>query len=164
MSDEKIIVDDAALWKQSRESEIQEYEVPEDDFLSIGANDNNFSEPEPEEERITKTDIQQNKNRIEFNEPTAGVIVGIMDVVIPLLFVFVFKTENKDQFKLDSSEKDLLLDSWANYLATTNFSMSPGTVLITSLLSVYAAKVTVAVIEKKEKKKDKDNDKKESRT
>lgn len=164
MSDEKIIVDDASLWKQSRESEIQEYEVPEDDFLSIGANDNNFSEPEPEEERITKTDIQQNKNRIEFNEPTAGVIVGIMDVVIPLLFVFVFKAENKDQFKLDASEKDLLLESWANYLATKEFTMSPGAVLITSLLSVYAAKVTVAVIEKNSTKENKSNVKEESGT
>lgn len=160
MSDEKIIVDDAALWKQSRESEIQEYEVPEDDFLNIGANDNNFSELE--EERITKTDIQQNKNRIEFNEPTAGVIVGIMDVVIPLLFVFVFKTENKDQFKLDSSEKDLLMDSWSNYLATKEFTMSPVAVLITSILSIYAAKVTVATIERNNAKKNKENVKEES--
>ena len=88
------VVDDASLWFDSRQMEIQDYEIPEDDdFLNISDLENEDLEKEEfePEKPITKKDILQNLNRIELREPTARLIISLMDVVFPLLFFAFFK-------------------------------------------------------------------------
>ncbi|HPX58977.1 MAG TPA: hypothetical protein PK495_07540 [Bacteroidales bacterium] len=151
------VVDDASLWFDSRQMEIQDYEIPEDDdFLNISDLENEDLEKEEfePEKPITKKDILQNLNRIELREPTARLIISLMDVVFPLLFFAFFKVD-KNLCRLDKEEKQILLDAWCQYLATKEVEMSPGMVLLSSMLTIYTAKLGMA---KLLTKKDNDDD------
>lgn len=142
--DKEYLVDEEAIWKATREQNIQEYSVPE------------MEEPEPEffdtenvqheDEYVSNRDVTSDLNMIKLNVPAATVIVNLIDIAIPILLMFVFKNIDKSDIKLEPDEKETLVDAFAQYLKTTSFTMSPGMVLITSLATIYGAKIGVAMI------------------
>ena len=140
-----VVIDDASLWKDSRDLQLQEFDVPEssDDFLDIEKE--NVQE---EKEHCSSRDVNDQLNMIKLNEPTAEIIVTLLDVLIPLLFTIVFKGANKENLKLDQQDRDVLLSAWSQYLVTKEFSMSPGAVLATTMLTIYGAKVTIAIMDR----------------
>lgn len=142
---DNIIVDDEAIWKESREQTIQEFSVPEI-----------IEEPEPDffntedvllgNEYVSNREVTSDLNMIKLNVPAATVIVNLIDILIPVLLMFVFKNIDKSDIKLEPDEKETLVDAFAQYLKTISFTMSPGMVLITSLATIYGAKIGVAMI------------------
>lgn len=141
------LVDDAALWHQSRNSQIQDFEAPEPEPEEPSFLMN--EEPETtEQEYITDREVKTELNMMKLNEPTAEIIVAMMDVVLPLVLVILIKGTDKQDVKLEDSERETLITAWAQYLKTTSFNLSPGGVLLTSILTIYGAKVTVAMMNK----------------
>lgn len=141
-------MDDASLWWYNRHSQVQDYNIPEenDDFDSFTSD-----EPHIEEDPVTKQDVSSQINMIALQQPTAKLLTGCMDVLLPLLLIFIFKDVDKEEFKLDNEERDMLVDAWANYLKDTDFAMSPAGVLITTILTIYGGKVTVVMWKRKQK-------------
>ncbi len=138
------LIDDASLWFESRNASIQDYETPEPvpeipDFIDTE------TESEPVE-YVTSKQVRHELNMIQLNEPTAEIIVSLMDVVLPLVLVIFIKGTDKEDIKLDQNERETLIAAWAKYLQTTSFQMSPGGILITSMLTIYGAKVTMAMM------------------
>lgn len=145
-------LDDAGLWWESRHSDIQDYDIPEekpDSFIDI---DTLPSDDEPE--RVTAADVRNELNLTKLNEPTAKIIVALMDVVLPLAFVFIVKGGDKQALKLDEDERETLTSAWAEYLKTTSFAMSPGGILATTIVTIYGAKITVAMMERRQKQEE----------
>jgi len=131
----EIVNDDAALWKRNRELAIEDYDEPDQtpDFYTPS--------DDPEELEITDKDVHNDLNKLKLTQPTAELLVSIMDVMVPALVVFFTKNkDNKATFKLDPDEKETLQDAFANYLKETSFEMSPGVLLITAIGAVYLPK------------------------
>ena len=150
--------DDAALWHESRNHEIQDYEEPA--FIE--------PEPEPEEpkEYISDRDVKTELNMLKLNEPTAEIIVALMDYLMIIPLSFICRNISRADTKIEEEERDTLIKAWAAYLKTTSFNMSPGTVLIVTILTVYGAKVANFYINKREEKVEPEfiEDEKENRT
>ena len=131
----EVIIDDAALWHQSRHKEIQDFEEPE--FIQPEP------EPEPEEpkEYISDRDVKTEINMMKLNEPTAEIIVSLIDYLMIIPLSFVCRGISKEETKIDTEERETLVQAWAQYLKTTSLNLSPGAVLLTTVLTIYGAKV-----------------------
>lgn len=148
--EEQIINDDASLWKKNRELGIEEFQVPEEVEVEP-----NFYNPDEGavliSEEVTAKDVQNDLNKLKLSEPTARLIVSIMDVLVPAIGVFITKDrENKEVLKLDDDEQKTLEDAFANYLKETELQMSPGVLLITAISAVYIPKFADLKIKKRE--------------
>lgn len=131
-STKEIINDDASLWKKNRELDVEDYETPEEQP--------DFYTPEVDED-VTDADVRNDLNKLKLTQPTAELLVSIMDVLVPAIVVFLTKEkDNKRIFKLDADEKETLSDAFANYLKETSIEMSPGVLLITAIGAVYIPK------------------------
>jgi hypothetical protein len=132
----EIIKDDAALWHESRKVEIQDYNEPA------------FISPEPEtkiqeesREHISDRDVKTELNMLKLNEPTAEILISLMDylMIIPLSIFCLGIT--KEETKVDAEERETLVQACAVYLKTTSFNLSPGAIFLTTVLTIYGAKV-----------------------
>jgi hypothetical protein len=146
--------DDASLWWESRHSQIQDFDIPEPEPDETPDFVTETMENDPD--YVSDRDVKSELNMIRLNEPTAEIIVSMMDVILPLAFVLLIKGTEKEDARLEGGEREALVTAWAQYLKTTSFSMSPGGVLFTSILTIYGAKVTVALVGKKEKESEND--------
>jgi len=139
----EVIRDEAALWHESRQAEIQDYEEPA------------FIEPEPKpeqedsKEHITYRDVKTELNMLKLNEPTAEIIVGLIDVILPIVISIILNNTEKEDIKLDDDERETLTSAWAQYLKTTSINLTPGWVLIVTMLTIYGAKVSIALVNRK---------------
>jgi hypothetical protein len=136
--------DDAAMWHESRKADIQKFEEP------------SFIEPEleqePEEEpkeHITDKDVRTELNMLKLNEPTAEIIIALMDYLMIIPLSFICKGITRAEAKVEAEEKETLVQACANYLRTTSFNISPGAVFITTVLTIYGAKVAAFHFNKK---------------
>ncbi len=77
--------------------------------------------------------------------PTATVIVGTMDVFLPIVITMIIKGSERDDAKLQESERETLIEAWAAYLGDKNVQASPGMVLITTILTIYGSKVYTCI-------------------
>ena len=100
--------------------------------------------------RVTGEDASSVLNMQRIQRPTASVIVGVMDVVLPIVIALIFKGSESDTLKLDDGERDTLTDAWTAYLGDKNVQASPGAVLLTTIATIYGAKVFLAFQQKKE--------------
>lgn len=146
-------IDDASLWWESRHQQVQNFETPPPppSFVNIEP-ELSTSNQEPEYEKVTASDVKQQLNMIKLNEPTAQIIVSIADAILPLLLCIVLKNVQESKIKLTPSENETLVQAWANYLQTTNINLSPGVVLITTMLTIYGAKITLIMMDRKKEK------------
>ncbi len=134
----EIVKDDAALWWESRNTPIQDYEEP--DPIPVEE-----LEPEPAEvEPVTAQDVRNHANSIKLNSHAAGIIVGLQDTITPIIICLVLKSVEKDDLKLTDDEQDLLTEAWAAYLAEKEVELSPGWGLVITIVLIYSAKITEA--------------------
>lgn len=151
------IHDDAESWYNTLGQQIQDFEAPEappeEPIIEATA------EPSPEDLRpygdlpeVTNDDVRNLTNLRAVSRPTAEVIVGTMDVVLPLLITLLIKHSERDDCKLTKDEHETLVEAWANYLGDKNVQMSPGVSLLMAIATIYGAKVVVAMTSAKERK------------
>ena len=150
--------DDASDWYASMGQEIQDYEVPPMPEAEPTAEDQAAAEeaeyldehPYAEAPRVTSEDASSVLNMQRIQRPTASVIVGVMDTVLPILIALVVKGSEAGALKLDAGERDTLTDAWAAYLGDKNVQASPGAVLLTTIATIYGAKVFMAFQQRKD--------------
>lgn len=151
------IHDDASEWFSSLGQELQVFEAPPapepDTFQGNDFDDmtDDTDRPFGDVPEVTNQDVSNVSNMRALQRPTAEVIVGTMDVVIPLLLAFIIKGSERDDAKLTPEEHDTLVEAWATYLGDKNVQLSPGTTLIVALLTIYGSKVMIAVNHRAEK-------------
>ena len=139
----EVIRDEAALWHESRQVEIQDYEEPA------------FIEPEPElepedpKEHITDRDVKTELNMLKLSEPTAEIIVLLLDYLMIIPLSLICKGITKEETKLDDNDREVLIKAWTTYLKDKSIDMPPGMILLTSILMVYGSKVAAFHFNKK---------------
>lgn len=161
-----IMKDDASDWYASMGQEIQDYEVPPMPEAETTAEDQAAAEeaeyleehPYAEAPRVTSEDACSVLNMQRIQRPTASVIVGVMDTVLPILIALVVKGSEAGALKLDAGERDTLTDAWAAYLGDKNVQASPGAVLLTTIATIYGAKVFMAFQQRKDARLAEEND------
>ena len=146
-------LDDAGLWFESRHAEIQEYNEPEpvNTFVNL---DDDEADKAGEQSEVTNKQVRTELNMIKLNEPTAQIVVTLMDTLVPVLLLLIIKGANEDKLKLTGEEKETLTQAWAQYLKDSNVQMSPGAVLIGTVAVIYGAKITLALTEMKRNQKE----------
>ncbi|MDR3046195.1 MAG: hypothetical protein LBU51_01090 [Bacteroidales bacterium] len=138
--EKQIVNDDATLWKESREIPIQEYSEP-----TVSDNPE-FVSTETDSEKphfITDKEVKSNYNSIKISEPTANLIVSLINVIFPAI-VCKFtkgKADDKDNLKLEEDEKEVLVDAFSQWLSEKQVNMSPTAVLLTAIAGIYTPKI-----------------------
>ena len=152
-----MINDDANDWFLQQGQEIQEYEVPDaPDFEApdFGIDNDDTADtdrPYGDVPEVRNEDVRNVMNMRAVSRPTAEVIVGTLDVVLPLLVTMLLRGTERDDCRLDPSEHETLVEAWATYLGDKNVDVSPGWALIISMITIYGAKVGGALANRKER-------------
>lgn len=152
-----MINDDANDWFLQQGQEIQDYEVPDapdfeaPDFGIDDADTDDTDRPYGDVPEVTNDDVRNVMNMRAVSRPTAEVIVGTLDVVLPLLVTMLLRGTERDDCRLDPSEHETLVEAWATYLGDKNVDVSPGWALIISMITIYGAKVGGALANRKER-------------
>lgn len=151
--------DDASAWFDSMGQDIQDFEVPPmpevetpTDIPIDGGEDPGIDPDRPfgDVPDVTHDDVRNVMNMQAINRPTATVIVGIMDTVLPLIITgIIIKGSEASDCKLTDDERETLIQAWAVYLGDKNIQASPSVVLITTILTIYGAKIFAAIQNRK---------------
>lgn len=148
-----MIQDDASSWFASQKQQIQDFEAPP-------APEAEPLNPEPDYDpdrpfggapTVTDDDLRNVTNMRLAQQPTAELIVGVMDVILPLALVMLIKGTDKDDIKLEPDERETLVTAWAGWLGDKNIQASPGVVLLIAIVTVYGGKIVAAVADRKRK-------------
>ncbi len=150
------INDDASQWFEAQGQQLQDFEAPpapEEEVLddTDPMNDEDLDRPFGDAPQVTNQDVANVNNMRAIQRPTAEVIVGTMDVIVPLLIAWIIKGSERDDIKLSQEEHDTLVEAWATYLGDKNVQLSPGTALIVSMLTIYGSKVMIAINSRNER-------------
>lgn len=148
-----LINDDAQDWYASMGQQIQDFEVPPMPEAeptpeeAAQAEEAQFLDDHPyaDAPRVSGEDASSVLNMQRIQRPTAAIIVGVMDTVLPILIALIIKGSERDDAKLTDGERETLTDAWAQYLGTKNVQASPAAVLLTCIATIYGAKVFDAV-------------------
>lgn len=146
------INDDAASWFDSQKQQIQDFEVPEAPVEEPAATDPGDPDPDRpygDAPTVTDEDLRNVTNMRLAQQPTAELIVGVMDVLLPLALVLLIKGTDKDEIKLQPDERETLVNAWAGYLGDKSIQASPGVVLIIAIVTVYGGKVVAALADRR---------------
>lgn len=137
--------DDADKWMETMGQDIQDYAVPPSPI--------DEPEPieEPEPETITNADVRNHANSITLRRPTAEIIVGTTDMLVPALLCMLIKHTDAGDYKLQPDESETLVNAWANYLGEKSIDLSPGWALIGSIATIYGSKLMMAFATRKER-------------
>lgn len=137
--------DDADIWMATMGQDIQDFTVPPSPI----------EEPEPIEEpspeTITNADVRNHANSIALRRPTAEIIVGTTDMLVPALLCMLIKHTDAGDYKLKPDESETLVAAWANYLGEKSIDLSPGWALIGSIATIYGSKLMMAFATRKER-------------
>ncbi len=144
--------DEASIWLESRKFDKSEFVAPEpqEPIHDEEIIDEIISE---EDKLITDKERRSELNLIALSQPTADIITSVIDSLIPVLFVLIIKGAEQDKLKLTPEEHSTVSAAFANYLKDSNVQLSPGLVLIFTILTVYGSKITAVMISRKEQKK-----------
>ncbi len=146
------INDDAQAWYDSMGQQIQDFEVPPmpeseptpEEAAEVEEAQYLDDHPYADAPRVSSEDASSVINMQRIQRPTASVIVGVMDTLLPIVIALIFKGSEQESLKLDDGERETLVDAWAQYLGTKNVQASPAAVLITTIVTIYGAKVFIA--------------------
>lgn len=147
--------DDAAAWFASQGQQIQDFEAPPMPESEPTVEDAEvLEEPDPDRPygdapTVTSDDVRNVQNMRILQEPTAKIIVGVMDTVIPLVVMLLMKNVAEESMKLEKSEREELELAWAAYLGDKNVQVSPGVALIVCIVTVYGGKVISVMQDRK---------------
>lgn len=143
------IHDDASAWFESQGQDIQDFEVPpmpEADIPPVDTFDDPENRPYGDTPDVTATDVRNVINLQAINRPTASVIVGVMDTILPILITAVIvRGSEVDDSRLTPEERETLIQAWAVYLGDKNIQASPAVVLLTTIVTIYGAKIFSAI-------------------
>jgi len=140
------------IYEETRALPIQTYETPppppEDVF-----------EPEtlPDgSEYISDKKVKSEMNALKLNEPLANLLVTLLNIVLPAIACNFSpeKSEDKQDFKMDSDEEEAMTFALSNYIKETDFNLSPAGALIGTALSIYAPKFIYVFYTKKQQHTD----------
>lgn len=149
--------DDAASWFASQGQQIQDFEAPPMPEMEPTVEDAEvLEEPDPDRPygdapTVTSDDVRNVQNMRILQEPTAKIIVGVMDTVIPLVVMLLMKNVAEESMKLEKSEREELELAWAAYLGDKNVQVSPGVALIVCIVTVYGGKVISVMQDRKQR-------------
>lgn len=149
--------DDAAAWFASQGQQIQDFEAPPMPESEPTVEDAEvLEEPDPDRPygdapTVTSDDVRNVQNMRILQEPTAKIIVGVMDTVIPLVVMLLMKNVAEESMKLEESEREELELAWAAYLGDKNVQVSPGVALIVCIVTVYGGKVISVMQDRKQR-------------
>lgn len=143
------IKDDASLWWESRNTQSQDFEIPEPQPTFVNLDNSDEIE---EQQDLTNKEVRNQLNMIKLNEPTAEIITNLMNSIIPVIFVLIIKSAEKENLELTQSERETLTNAWAQYLRDSNIQMSPGVVLLGTIAIIYGSKITMVLTERKREK------------
>lgn len=157
--------DDAQDWYASMGQEIQDFEVPPmpepepTPEEQAEAEEAAYAEDHPyaDAPRVTGEDANSVLNLQRINRPTATIIVGLMDTVLPIVIALAVKGAEAESMKLDDGERETLADAWAVFLGDKNVQASPAAVLLTTILTIYGAKVFLAFQQRKASQLEEEN-------
>lgn len=150
-----MLKDDASDWFASQGQQVQDYEAPAppmDDTMATDAQETDNVDPDRpfgDAPTVTDEDVRNVTNMRIAQKPTAELIVGVMDVIIPLVLVLLIKGTDKDSVKLEPDERDTLVNAWAGFLGDKNIQASPGVVLAVAIITVYGGKIFAAMADRK---------------
>ena len=117
-----MIQDDASSWFASQNQPIQDFEAPP-------APEAETLNPEPaydpdrpfgDAPTVTDEDVRNVTNMRLAQQPTAELIVGVMDVILPLALVLLIKGTDKNDIKLEPDERETLVTAWASTAARSS--------------------------------------------
>lgn len=142
-----MINDDSSLWYETQGQQIQDYEVPES---PLPGDEPETAEPidEPQPE-ITDAEVRTQINLQRINKPVAGLIVGGMDAVVPLLFIALVKGTEETDLKLTPQEREDLENAFALYLGEKSIEVNPFYALLFTIATIYGGKMMMAIRNKK---------------
>lgn len=135
---------DEDIWLMNQGQAIQDFEIPEveliDDtppsFIEINKDDD-----DSRNEYVSDREVKTQLNLQKLQQPTAELFVGILDVIVPILLLYLFKNIDKNDAKLEDDEKEQLTNALSIYLATKEVSVSPMMGLLFTLVTIYGAKI-----------------------
>lgn len=148
-----MIHDDANDWFASQGQQIQDFEapIPPEEEPVEEAEVIDEDRPYGDAPEVTSGDVANVNNMRAIQRPTAEVIVGTMDVVIPLLICLLIKGSDREEAKLTHEEHETLVEAWATYLGDKNVQLSPGTALFVAMITIYGSKVIGALTSRNER-------------
>lgn len=144
------INDDASQWFAAQGQRLQDFEAPPAPDLEFADTPDLMDEDDPDRPfadvpEVTNQDVSNVNNMRAIQRPTAEVIVGTMDVLVPLLIAWIIKGSEREDAKLSPEEHETLVEAWATYLGDKNVQLSPGTALVVAMLTIYGSKVMLAI-------------------
>ena len=144
------INDDASQWFAAQGQQLQAFEAPPAPDLEFADTPDLMDEDDPDRPfadvpEVTNQDVSNVNNMRAIQRPTAEVIVGTMDVLVPLLIAWIIKGSEREDAKLSPEEHETLVEAWATYLGDKNVQLSPGTALVVAMLTIYGSKVMLAI-------------------
>jgi hypothetical protein len=153
---ENKVNDDAALWFETRNMPVQDYEVPEITEEPEFVQPESTAEPEFETDYISDKQVKSELNQLKLTEPMSNLIVTLLDIVIPAILCNFTpkKSDDKEDLKIDESEKEALKNAFSQYLKESDISMSPGSVLLGTIAAVYVPKFIYVFYTKKKQHED----------
>ena len=145
-----VIHDDASQWFAAQGQQLQAFEAPPAPDLEFADTPDLMDDDDPERPfadvpEVTNQYVSNVNNMRAIQRPTAEVIVGTMDVLVPLLIAWIIKGSERDDAKLSPEEHETLVEAWATYLGDKNVQLSPGTALLVAMLTIYGSKVMLAI-------------------
>lgn len=142
-----MINDDSSLWYETQGQQIQDYEVPESPLPGDEPETaETIDEPQSE---ITDAEVRTQINLQRINKPVAGLIVGGMDAVVPLLFIALVKGTEENDLKLNPQEREDLENAFALYLGEKSIEVNPFYALLFTIATIYGGKMMMAIRNKK---------------
>ena len=148
-----MIQDDASSWFASQQQPIQDFEAPPAPEAELPNAEPAYDPDRPfgDAPTVTDDDLRNVTNMRLAQQPTAELIVGVMDVILPLALVLLIKGTDKDDIRLEPDERETLVTAWAGWLGDKNIQASPGVVLLIAIVTVYGGKIVAAVADRKRK-------------
>lgn len=135
------MANDEDIWLETQGQEIQDFEVPEPELIDDTPPPFIEIDEEQRQERVTASDVHTQLNLQKLQQPTAELFVSLIDIIVPIALLFVFKNIDKHDAKLEPDERESLISAFAQYLATKEVNVSPGMALIFTIASIYGAKI-----------------------
>lgn len=148
-----MIQDDASCWFASQNQQIQDLEAPPAPEAEPFHTESDYDPDRPfgDAPTVTDEDVRNVTNMRLAQQPTAELIVGVMDVLMPLVLVLLIKGTDKNDIKLEPDERETLVTAWAGYLGDKNIQASPGVVLIIALVTVYSGKIVATLADRRQR-------------
>lgn len=98
------MANDEDIWLETQGQEIQDFEVPEPELIDDTPPPFIEIDEEQRQERVTASDVHTQLNLQKLQQPTAELFVSLIDIIVPIALLFVFKNIDKDDAKLEQDD------------------------------------------------------------